>query len=59
MEDVFDRRVEIAERERELLDTRVQELQNELDIEARLMEEGYASNVDAKRKELEEVKKTT
>jgi hypothetical protein len=57
MDDVFSRRVELAERERELIDDRISQLQNELELEAELMEEGYANNVDAKRKELDELKK--
>ncbi len=57
MDDVFSRRVELAERERELIDDRISQLQNELEFEAELMEEGFANNVDAKRKELDELKK--
>jgi len=55
--DIFEDRVEEAERRRELLDTQISELQHELEIEADLYEAGYANNVDAKRKELDSLKK--
>lgn len=57
LDDTFDRRVEMAERERELLDSRIAEVQRSIDLELQLMEEGYANNVEAKRNELEELKK--
>lgn len=56
MDEIYERRVENAERTRELLDRQISETQRELELEAQLYEEGYANNVDAKRKELEELK---
>ena len=57
IDDVFDKRVENSRRERELLDNQIQETQNALELEVALMQEGYANNVAAKQKELEELKK--
>ena len=42
IDDVFDKRVENAQRERELLDNQIQETQNALELEVALMQEGYA-----------------
>jgi len=55
--DIFEQSVDDAGRRRDLLDTQISELQHELEIEADLYEEGYANNVDAKRKELDSLKK--
>ena len=54
---ITDRMVEDAQRRRELLDQQITETQNALELEAGLMEEGYANNLAAKRKELEQLKK--
>lgn len=48
--------VERTQRQRELLDTRVDEAQSALEVEADLYKAGYASNVEAKKKELAEMK---
>jgi hypothetical protein len=55
--DMTDRMVEDAERRRQLFDERIAETQRSLDLELQLMEDGYANNVDAKRREIEELKK--
>lgn len=57
LDQIFDARVQDAERTRELLDTQISETQRALEAEMELMKAGYASNVDAKRKELEELQK--
>ncbi len=57
LQDVFDKQVEIAERERELLDTRISETQQALETEVELYKAGYASNVALKQKELDNLKK--
>lgn len=57
LEDGFAQKAEIAQRERELIESRIDETQREMELEAELMEEGYANNVDLKRKELEDLKK--
>ena len=57
LDQIFDARVQDAQRTRELLDTQVSETQRALEAEMQLMQAGYANNVDAKRKELEELKK--
>jgi ribosomal protein S8 len=57
LDDIFEQGVNDAERRRDLVDDQISQLQSELEIEAELYEEGYANNVDAKRKELEELKK--
>jgi hypothetical protein len=54
---MIDREVEMAERRRELLDTQISELQNEIETEAELQKEGFANNLSAKQKELAELKK--
>jgi len=56
LDDIFAARLEDAQRTRELYDTQIAETQRALDTETRLMEEGFANNVDAKRKELEQLK---
>jgi hypothetical protein len=57
LDQIFEARVEDAQRTRELLDTQISETQRALAAEMELMKAGYASNVDAKRKELEELQK--
>lgn len=57
LNDYYEIEFENAERHRELLDTRVSETQQALDDEIELYKAGYASNVDAKKKELEELQK--
>lgn len=57
LDQIFEARVQDAERTRELLDTQISETQRALEAEMELMKAGYASNVDAKRKELEELQK--
>jgi hypothetical protein len=54
--DILDQRVEFAQRERELLDTRISETQRELELEAGLMQEGYANNLTARKAYLEQLK---
>ena len=56
LDQIFDARVQDAQRTRELLDTQVSETQQALEAEMELMQAGYANNVDAKRKELEALK---
>lgn len=48
----LDQRVEIAQRDREILDQRINETQEALSQEIELYKAGYASNVTAKREEL-------
>lgn len=55
--EVYDTKVENAERERELLDRRIAESQRELDMELELYEDGYANNISAKQQEIAELKK--
>lgn len=57
MDEIYSRRLENAERTREILDRQISETQRSLELEAQLYEDGYANNVDAKRKELEELQK--
>jgi hypothetical protein len=57
IDEVNQKRVDEAQRRRELLDTQISEIQSELETEAELQKAGFASNVDAKRKELAELKK--
>jgi hypothetical protein len=57
IEETLDRKVEIAQRERELLDTQIAETQRALESEIDLYEAGYASNVALKKQELEQLKK--
>ena len=56
LDDTFEKRVDIAQRERELLDTQIAETQRALELESELMEEGFANNVTAKQKELDQLK---
>ena len=55
MNDILEARVRDAERNRQLADTRISELQRELDRETALMRDGFANNLDAKREELEQM----
>ncbi len=57
LDEVFAARVADAERTRNLLDSQISMTQNALKMEMDLMKAGYASNVDAKREELEQLKK--
>lgn len=57
LDSIFSARVEDAERTRSLLEDQIGFTQDALEAEMELMKAGYASNVDAKRKELEELKK--
>jgi hypothetical protein len=54
---VADREVQDAQRRRELFDTRISETQAAIQQEIELYKAGYASNVAAKQKELDELKK--
>ena len=56
-DEMYSKRLEDAQRTRELLDDQIQMTQDALNAEIELMTAGYANNVDAKRKELEELKK--
>jgi len=55
--DIFDQQVEDLGRRRDLLDTQISEAQRSLELETELYQEGYANNVDAKRREVEELTK--
>lgn len=57
MDDLSQKRVEDAQRTRELLDTQVSEAQSALEQEIELYKAGYASNVSAKQKEVADLKK--
>lgn len=57
MDDLSQKRVEDAQRTRELLDTQVSEAQSALEQEIELYKAGYASNVGAKQKEVADLKK--
>jgi hypothetical protein len=57
MTQFIDWEVDAAQRRRELLDTQISELENELNAEVELYTAGYASNVGLKKKELEEKKR--
>lgn len=54
---IINKELELAQREREIYDQRILEAQNALDAEISLYQAGYASNVAAKQKEIEELKK--
>lgn len=54
---ITDREAEDAKRNREILDERVSQVQSELNTEVELYKSGYASNVAAKQKELDNLKK--
>lgn len=56
LDDIYARRVEDAQRTRKLLDDQINMTQDALEAEMDLMKEGYANNVDEKRKELELLK---
>jgi hypothetical protein len=56
LDDIFSARVEDAQRTRELLDTQISETQRALEAEMDMMRDGYAYNVDVKKKELEDLK---
>lgn len=56
-QEITDNMVENAQRNRELLDTRIDETQQALETETELYKAGYSSNVAAKQKELEDLKK--
>ena len=56
IDDTYQRRVDDAERTRSLLDTRVNEAQSALEAEIELYKSGYAANVAAKQKELDDLK---
>jgi hypothetical protein len=56
LDDIFSARVDDAQRTRELLDTQISETQRALEAEMDMMRDGYANNVDAKKKELEDLK---
>lgn len=57
IDEVYAKRVEDAQRRRELLDTQISEVQAEVETEVELYKAGYASNVKAKQKELADLKK--
>jgi len=57
LDESFQHRVDDAQRKRELLDTQISETESALNTEVELQQAGYASNVDAKKKELETLKK--
>jgi len=55
-EDILDQRVEVATRQRELLDTQIAETQREIELESELYQEGFANNLSARQAYLEELK---
>jgi hypothetical protein len=57
LDDIFSKRIEDTQRQRELLDTQISEAESALNTEVELYKAGYASNVDAKKKEIETLKK--
>lgn len=57
LDDMFSKRVADAQRTRELLDDQIGYTTDALNAEVELAKLGYANNVDAKRKELEELQK--
>lgn len=57
MDEMTQRRVDDAQRNRELLDTQIAEKQREVDTETELMKKGYASNVAGKKAELAALQK--
>lgn len=56
MNDIFEQRVEDAERNRELLDSQINQTLSALEMEQELQLAGYANNVTAKKAELERLK---
>ena len=55
--DMTDQMAYDATRRRQLYDDQIYETQRSLDLELQLLEDGYANNVNAKRREIEELKK--
>ena len=56
LNEALDNRVQIAERERELLDIKIAETQRTIELEQGLYEEGYANNLDAQKAYLVQLK---
>jgi hypothetical protein len=56
MDEIYERRVQDAERTRELAESRLQQAQSELETEIELFKAGYANNVGAKKKEIADLK---
>lgn len=56
IDDTYQKRVDDAERTRSLLDTQINEAQNALESEIELNKAGYAANVAAKQKEIDDLK---
>ena len=56
IDDVMQKKVEDAQRTREILDTKISEAEQELNTEADLQKAGFANNVEAKRKEIAALK---
>lgn len=54
---ITDRMVDETQRRRELYDTQIAEAQRALELETELFKEGYANNVEAKKQEVESLKK--
>ncbi len=59
LDTIYAKKVEDAERNRQLIDDQIGYTQDALNQEIELAKLGYANNVDAKRKELEELKKAS
>jgi hypothetical protein len=57
MDEIFANRVDDAQRNRDLIDEQIEYTTEALDREMELAKLGYANNVDAKKKELEDLKK--
>lgn len=56
LDENFKHRTELAQRQRELYDTQITQMEQEVETESALYEAGLANNVDAKRKQLEQLK---
>lgn len=57
MDDIYANNVADAQRRRELLDTQIAEIQNEVETEVALYQSGHAANIESKKNELAELKK--
>jgi hypothetical protein len=57
LDEIYAKRIEDAQRRRELLETEIDDTQNALNAEIELAKLGFANNVDAKRAQLAELEK--
>ena len=58
IDEITQKRIEAAEEQRRIADDNVQKAQDALDAELELQEQGFASNVDLRKKDLEDAKKS-